>query len=266
MLDVLRANKRGIFTWAIVGGIAVMFIFTFGPGSFSKQRDGGVSGGTAQFAARVNGETIGALEFERHLNRLFEVYRGQSGGQLTRELAVQLGLPGQALDQLVERRVVIQEARRRGLVIPDQEVAEANLTNQAFFVNGQFDRQAYDDITRQNYGSAKNYEKQLREDLLYSHMLSAVLQTVKVPEAEVRQAWEASNDKASLRYVIFPRSALEAEVKPTDAEVAAFAAKEGARIQAAYEANRSRFEQPRKVKVRHVLARVDAGADDDFED
>ena len=42
---------------------------------------GGVSGGTAQYAARVNGEVVGALEFEKQVNRLFEVYRAQSGGQ-----------------------------------------------------------------------------------------------------------------------------------------------------------------------------------------
>jgi peptidyl-prolyl cis-trans isomerase D len=263
MLDVLRANKRGIITWIIVAGIAVIFAINFGPGSLSRRRDGGgISGGTAQYAARVNGETIGAQEFERHLNRLFEVYRAQSGGQLTREIAVQLGLPAQALDNLVERLVVVQEARRRGIVISDDEVAQVNLENQGFYVNGKFDRQAYRDITRQNFGSEARYEEQVRDDLLYGHMMAAVVQTVKVPEAEARRAWEASNDKASLRYVIFPRSALEAEVKPTDAEVAAFAAKEAGRIQAAYEANKARFDQRRKVKVRHVLARVDPGSDD----
>jgi peptidyl-prolyl cis-trans isomerase D len=262
MLDALRANKRGIITWTIVSGIVIIFAINFGPGSLSRRGRGTISGGTAQYAARVNGEIVGATDFERQLNRLFEMYRAQSGGQLTRELAVQLGLPSQALDLLVERMLVIQEATRRGIAVTDEEVANAVLTDQVFFVNGQFDRSAYDEITRRNFGSASRFEDQIRQDLLYRHMMASLTQTVKVPEAEVRQAWEASGDRAALRYVLFPRSALEAEVKPTDAEVAAFAAKEGARIQAFYEDNKVRFEQKRKVRVRHVLARVAEGGDD----
>jgi len=262
MLDALRANKRGIITWAIVAGIVVIFAINFGPGSFSRTADGGFSGGTAQYAARVNGETIGAMEYEKQLARMYEVYRAQSGGQLTRELAVQLGLPSQALDMLIERRVVVQEAKRRGLRIQDDEIRDEIAQNPGFFVNGKFDREAYRDIARQNFGSEARFEDAIRDDLLYRHMLAAVAQTVKVPEAEARAAWEASKDKASLRYVIFPRTALEAAVKPTDAEVKELAAKDPARVQAFYESNKARFEQKRRVKVRHVLARAEPGADD----
>jgi peptidyl-prolyl cis-trans isomerase D len=262
MLDALRANKRGIITWAIVSGIVIIFAINFGPGSFSKRRGGDISGGTAQYAARVNGEIIGAQEYEKQLARMYDVYRAQSGGQLTRELAVQLGLPNQALDMLIERKVVVQEAKRRGIRVPDEEVRGEVAQNQAFFVNGQFDREAYRDIARQNFGSETRFEEAIRDDLLYRHMLSSVAQTVKVPEAEARRAWEVAQDKASLRYVIFPRSALEAAVKPGAAEVKELAAKDPARIQAFYEANKARFEQQRRVKVRHVLARVEPGADD----
>jgi len=255
MLDVLRDNKRGLITWAIVAGIVIIFAINFGPGSLS-QSGRRISGGTAQYAARVNGEVIGAMEYEKQLNRMFEMYRAQSGGQLTRELAVQLGLTTQALDSLVERRVVVQEAKRRGIVVSDEEVSEEILQNQAFFVNGQFDRSAYREIARQNFGSEARFEDAIRDDLLYRHMTAAVSQTVKVAPSEVRDAWNSVNDKVAIRYVLFPRPALEAEAKPTDAEVAAFVQKEGARLQAAYEQDRARFEQKAKAKVRHVLARV----------
>ena len=255
MLDVLRDNKRGLITWAIVAGIVIIFAINFGPGSLSKS-GGGISGGTAQYAARVNGEVIGAMEYEKQLNRMFEMYRAQSGGQLTRELAVQLGLTTQALDSLVERRVVVQEAKRRGIVVSDEEVSKEILQNQAFFVNGQFDRSAYREIARQNFGSEARFEDAIRDDLLYRHMTAAVSQTVKVAPSEVRDAWNSVNDKVAIRYVLFPRPALEAEAKPTDAEVAAFVQKEGARLQAAYEQDRARCEQKAKAKVRHVLARV----------
>ncbi|MFT3916933.1 MAG: SurA N-terminal domain-containing protein [Anaeromyxobacteraceae bacterium] len=265
MLDVLRDNKRGLFSWIIILGLAAIFAIYFGgPGSLSRQKGGGVSGGTAQYAARVNGEVVGAMEFEKQVNRLFEVYRAQSGGQLTRELAVQLGLTTQALDMLIDRKVVIQEAKRRGILIPDEEVAKEIAQNQAFFVNGKFDRAAYREIARQNFGNEARFEDAIREDMLYRQLTGAVEQTVKVSPADVRQTWEQANDRVALRYVLFPRTALEAEVKPTDAEATAFAQKEAAKIQAFYDGNKARFEQKAKAKVRHVLARVaegDAAAD-----
>lgn len=262
MLDVLRDNKRGLFSWIIILGLATIFAIYFGgPGSLSRNKGGGVSGGTAQYAARVNGEVVGALEFEKQVNRLFEVYRAQSGGQLTRELAAQLGLTTQALDMLIDRKVVIQEAKRRGIVIPDEDVAKEIAQNQAFFVNGQFDRAAYREIARQNFGNEARFEDAIREDMLYRQLTGAVEQTVKVSPADVRQTWEQANDRVALRYVLFPRTALEAEVKPTDAEAAAFAQKEAARVQAFYDENKARFEQKAKAKVRHVLARVAEGAD-----
>ena len=264
MLDALRSHKRGIIGWVIFGGIAVIFAINFGPGSLSKRSGGaGVSGGTAQYAARVNGEVIDASDYERQLGRLLEMYRAQAGAQLTWELAAQLGLPAQALDQLVERRLVLQEAKRRGLSVPDEEVARLLLDNPAFQKNGQFDKGEYDDFIQRNYGgNPAHFEDRLREDQLYRHMLASVIQTVKVPETEARQSWETASDRVALRYVLFTRTALEAEAKPTDAEVAAFVAKEGARIQAFYDENKIRFEQKRKVKVRHVLARVAEGGDD----
>jgi peptidyl-prolyl cis-trans isomerase D len=87
-------------------------------------------------------------------------------------------------------------------------------------------------------------------------------QTVKVPEAEVRQAWAGEHDQVSLSFVRFPLAGAEAEVKkPTTAEVVAFVAKENARIEQAFRDGAARFDQPRKVKARHVLVKVKAGAE-----
>ncbi len=37
MLDVLRASKGGIITWIFLAAIIVMFVISFGPGSFAKR-------------------------------------------------------------------------------------------------------------------------------------------------------------------------------------------------------------------------------------
>jgi peptidyl-prolyl cis-trans isomerase D len=93
-------------------------------------------------------------------------------------------------------------------------------------------------------------------------MLAAVDETVKVSDAEAKAAWQADSDKVALTFVRFPLAQYEAEAKPTDADVKAYADKNADRIKEFYEAHPARFDQKAKVRVRHVLAKVATGGDD----
>jgi len=263
MLDRLRANKRGIFTWIIVGGIVFIFAVNFGPGSLSRGNGSGCSGGVqAGYAARVNGETIPPLEFERAYQQYFNLFQSQVGGRLPQELLQQLGLGQRALDFVVDRELVIQEARERGLRVTDEELVSAVHADPAFQVNGVFDPETFKEATRRVAGSSGRYEAQVREEHLYRRMLSAVEQTVKVSDAEVRAEWLREADRAALAFVLFPRAAFEADAKPSDADVKAFADANADTVKKAYEANAARFDQKKKVRVRHVLARVGPQGED----
>jgi peptidyl-prolyl cis-trans isomerase D len=260
MLEGLRANKGGIITWIFLGAIIVVFVISFGPGSLNQ--GGGCAGAGASYAAKVNGKTIPALEWERQYSQLYDLYQSQMGGGFTRELAAQLGLAEQALSQLVDRELVIQEAKERGIVVSDEELSSAVHAIPAFHQSGAFHFETYEAAARQNFGSPAKFESWYREQLLYGKMLAAVGETVKVSDAEVKEAWQADADKLSLSFVRFPLAAFQAEAKPSDAEVKAFAEKEGARIEQFHKDNAARFDQQKKVRVRHVLARVAPGADD----
>jgi peptidyl-prolyl cis-trans isomerase D len=260
MLDILRANTKSAFTWIIVGGIVVVFAINFGPGSLSKR--GSFSGNSVQFAARVNGKDISIAEWERQYRQMYTILRQQAGEAFTPEMAAQIGLQAQALDQVIDRELVIQEARRRGLQIGREELTTAVHSMPAFQENGTFSFPLYEESARQTYGSAGKFEAALKDDLLQQKMVAAVRNTVKVSDAEVREAWEGEADKVSLRFLRIPITAVEATLKPSADEVKAFAKKEDARISAFYKENLARFDQKRKVRVRHVLAKVAPGADD----
>jgi peptidyl-prolyl cis-trans isomerase D len=261
MLDILRANTKSLFSWLIVGGIVVVFAINFGPGSLSRTGGGG-GGGAAPYAARVNGKEIPASEWERQYRQLYSMFRQQVGEAFTREMVDQLGLPAQALEQVIDRELVIQEAHRRGLTVGKDELTRAVHAMPAFQENGTFSFALYEETARQMYGSAGKFEAALKEDLLFQKMMAVVRATAKVPESEVREAWQADTDKASLRFLRFPVAAFEASVKPSADEVKAFAAKEEARIAKFHQDNSARFDQKRKVRVRHVLAKVPPGGDD----
>ncbi|HEX9050456.1 MAG TPA: SurA N-terminal domain-containing protein [Anaeromyxobacter sp.] len=262
MLDVLRSNAKSTFTWIIVVGIIVVFAVNFGPGSLSRRAD--TRPGEQTYAAKVNGTVIPVAEWERQYGQLYGLYRAQMGEGFTRELAEQLGLGRQAMERVVDRQLVVQEAKRRGLVVGSAELTRTVQENPSFQENGTFKFEVYEDYARQAYGSPAKYEATLKDNLLFQKMLAAVRETVNVPESEIRAAWEADADRAALSFVRFPLAAAEAEAKkPTDAEVKAFEAANAADIQRAYQEDAARWDQKRKVRVRHVLAKVAPGGDDD---
>jgi peptidyl-prolyl cis-trans isomerase D len=260
MLDVLRSNAKSVFTWVIVGGLALIFAINFGPGSLSK---GGLRAASAPYAAKVNGKTIPATEWARTYDRLYQSYRQQAGESFTRELAERLGLPQQAMELVIDHELVVQEARRRGIVVTSEELTKVVQSMPSLQDNGQYSPDLYEEWARSNFGSKRKFEALLKDDLLYQKMVTALRETVKVPDAEVREAWQAESDKVGLVFVRFPLAAAEAEVaKPAEAEAKAFAEKEAERVKKFYEENRARYDQKKKVRVRHVLAKVAPGADD----
>jgi peptidyl-prolyl cis-trans isomerase D len=257
MLDNLRANKGGIITYVFLFAIIIVFVVSFGPGSFDK----GCTGAQGPvWAARVNGQDIPAADWERAHQNLLRSFQQQAGQAFTRELAEQLGLGTMALNQLVERALAVQEARRVGLAITDDELRQTITGLPAFQRDGAFDKDTYKQTVAGLYGSAARFEEVLREDLIHQRMMAGLSQTVKVADAEVKEAWTAEHDRVSLDYVRFPVAAAQAEVRrPTDAEAAAFALKEPARIEKAYQEAAARYDQPKKVRARHILVKTGPG-------
>jgi peptidyl-prolyl cis-trans isomerase D len=260
MLDNLRANKGGIITYVFLFAIIIVFVVSFGPGSFDK----GCSGGQAPaWAARIDGQVVSVTEYERAYSSLMRNFQQQAGQAFTRELAEQLGLARIALDQVVERALVVAEARKRGLAISDEELARTILEIPGFQADGRFDREGYKRAVASAYGSESRFEAVLREDLVYQRMLAGLRETVKVSDAEVKAAWLAEHDRASLTFVRFPLAGARLEVKkPSEAEVAAFSAREKPRIEKFWKENPARFDQPKKVKARHILVKVAKGGDE----
>ena len=260
MLENLRTNKRNFLTVAFVLAIGFVFAVNFGPGSLGQ---GGGGGGSASHVASVNGTAISAGEFEREYERRLQLLQGQLGGAFSRDVAQQIGVPNIALDDVVHRELLAQEAERRGVVVTDAEISNAVHADPGFQEGGRFSFDLYRQTVGRTYGSTGRYEELLRRDLLASKMQTLILSAVKVSDAEVRTAWQAEADRVELAFVRFPAAGLEKELQLGDAEVKDFAAKNQERIDRFYDENAARFDQPKRVRVRHVLARVGPGADED---
>ena len=256
MLDILRSKSRSVLTYVLFGIIIVVFVVSFGPGSQGCQ----VEGLSASSAVEVDGYVVAPADYEEAYGNLFRTYQARVGQSFTRELADQLGLRNVAMNQLVDRVLVVQEAKKRGLRVAPDEINRVVWAIPSFQTDGRFDIELYRRAVRQSFGSESRFEERLVDDLLFQKMMALLREGALVSEDEVRAAWSADGDRVDLEWVRFPLSAARKEVKVTDAEVAALLRSDAARVQQAYKDSSSRFEIKKKVRARHILVKVPEGA------
>jgi peptidyl-prolyl cis-trans isomerase D len=256
MLDILRQNAKSVLTYVLFGIIILVFVVSFGPGSRGCSD---VRVTQASWAAKVNGETLPGTEFEQVYASLFRSWQERGQG-MTRELAEQLGLRRMAMDQLVEREILIQEAGRLGIALTDEELEKAIKAVPSFQVDGRFDHELYRRAVSAAYGTPARFEERMRRDLLAQKVLAVLRGAAGVSEEEVREAYDAENDRAALEFVRFPVSALKEVTRATPEQVKAFQAREADRIAKFYKDNPDRFDRKKRVRARHVLVRVDEKA------
>src|SRR5688572_16856572 len=119
MLKVMRDSFHHL-KWVLIAVVAA-FIFGF---VFIDMGMGGAAGAkeTAEFAARVNGDTISFRDFDRAMYFAEENYKQIYGGQFTPEMAEAMGLKKQVLGSLVDQELLLQEAERLNLSASAEEI------------------------------------------------------------------------------------------------------------------------------------------------
>src|SRR6185437_7639985 len=100
---------------AIISVIAFIFVFyeVFIPKATRGLHEGSVAG-------TVNGDPISISDFRRELNRRVEFYKKMSGGKLTDEQLRLLKIQELVFQELANRKILLQEAKKQGLLASDE--------------------------------------------------------------------------------------------------------------------------------------------------
>jgi peptidyl-prolyl cis-trans isomerase D len=233
MLDVLRKRKRSWIITFLLGLIIVVFIAFYGGNQLSDP--------ALQDVAVVNGEVITQREFALHYQRALERYREMLKGSLTPELEKSLNLRASLLEELIQRRLVLQEARHLGLAVTDDDLMMAIAQVPDFQVNGRFNKERYLQLLRANRLSPVQFEEEQREQLTIQRLYSILLDSVHVTEDELRDRYRFEQEKIDLHFIRLPVSDFLAQAKPTEAEIKNF-----------YDHGKESFKEPLKVQVEYL--------------
>ena len=286
MLHIVREHKSSWVIWIILGVICFVFVF-FGVEAV-------VSGPGVNTVAVVGETSIEPIEVLRAEFNLVQFYRNAYKDQFTQEVRESMKLRDQALNGLIDRAVLVEQARELGLEISDDELRDVILGTPAFQRDGRFDKEQYMRALRGSQRTPAEYEEAIRRDLAVQRLQQLVEDGASVSEQEARDHVLAQEETRTFEYVKFPTIEFEEHVDVDDEDG----------IEATYEENKTKYAspetvqtamlvftpeayasqvavsdeevesiydqfkggkytQPHEVSARHVLVKVDAGASDE---
>ncbi|NMG75655.1 SurA N-terminal domain-containing protein [Aromatoleum diolicum] len=152
--------------------------------------------------ARVNGSDITVFRLERH----FEDYLKQQARNVAaiRNPEVFKRLKREALDQLIDKELLWQEAQRRGIVVDDAVVREAR----AGIASGFRTPEAFQRRMQEAGFDDAAYDAYLRRELASSRALSELIGPVKVSDEDVKRVLAQQSPPPDM-----PKAAVEAQVR-----------------------------------------------------
>jgi peptidyl-prolyl cis-trans isomerase D len=283
MLDFLRKRKRNWVIVLFLGVIIVTFTLFYGGTNLGEPR--------ATEIAEVNGEPIGQREFAVHYEREVQRYRDLLKGSLTPEMVKGLNIKGNLIETLIQKKLVLQEARNLGLTVSDEDLAQHLATIPEFQIGGRFSKDHYLEVLRANRLLPAQFEEEQRDQLTIQRLYTIILDAVHLMDAELRERYRIEQEKINLNYIKLAAGDFLSQIKLTDNDIQKYfesnkeSLKEPLRVQVEYLAYpydqftasievsdkeieeyyktnlKTRFHKPKEVKVRYISIAITPGAD-----
>jgi peptidyl-prolyl cis-trans isomerase D len=246
------APKR-LASYLVILAIAFVFAIQWGPGSRGCESPlTPLAGSNA--AAVVNGKEIPLRDY--HITYTNQLRR--LGANIPESQARALGIPQRVLNGMVDRELLAQEAERQGIRASDDEVKTMVRGNPDFQQDGKFSAARYKDVLRNYYRKTpQEYEAEIRQELAVEKMYLVIAGSAQVSDEEVKHQYFQEGNRAKLTYVRFLPSMYASKVPaPKPAELDAYRASHEKEISDHYTANAYVYQQPEKVRARHILIKV----------
>jgi peptidyl-prolyl cis-trans isomerase D len=240
--------------------------------------------------ASVGSTEIGPAQFQRIYRNFLRNQSQRMGSEITPDMAEKMGLGQVALQQMISREALNNEATNLGLTTSNTTLVQ-NVHSMEVFRGtlGQFDRQVFNQaITNANY-TEEQFLNEVREDLTRDQLSQAMEANFLVPSTYVLAIYQYAGEKRAADYVILSpeqagdvrppsEAALAGYVKAhatrystpeyRDADYAAIAPSDvmgsitvtDAQIQQDYDAHKSTYVVPEKRDVQQIEFKTEAQA------
>ncbi len=275
MLGWMRRQTRSWFVYVAFGVIIIVFVFFYGWGGRGAREDAVI--------ALVNDQKITQRQYDRNYENLLmvsrNIYEKSFSEQETKKLKQR------ALDDLIEKTLMLQEAERRGIGVNQDETRREIANTPAFQKEGVFDKDLYLRQLAAIRMNPSEFEKSMKTSMLISELVDTVRSTAKLSDEELFALYEIENEKVNLEFLKLNALDFEdrVEVSPQETEKFYEDTKEDYRVydkvsikylsfdpkdyrdkaeiapeetEEFYRLNEERFTKKKKVRARHILIKV----------
>ena len=276
MLRMMRKNAKSWVVKFVFGVIIVVFSF-WGVGSMKAKQ--------MTVAVTVNGKSIERKTLDNSFRDLWRRYQEQAQGQFNPDEARSRQIKQEALNGLVDRQLLLEQAALLGLTVGEDELRQRIASLAAFQQDGRFDQEAYRRALSFNRMTPTQFESGFQEDILLERVRTVVGDGVKILPDEVdillrQQREEIAVDLLKLAPVDYRASVVvdEADLEkfftekresfriPEQRKIAALVIERNkllknvvvsdAQIAKFYQENLEKFKVKEQVKARHILIKV----------
>jgi peptidyl-prolyl cis-trans isomerase D len=213
-----------------------------GYSSFSEDR--------AQVVAKVDGQDIGQTEWDNAHRQQVERLRQQMPN-IDAKLLDSDAARSSTLDGLVRERVLLAEAHRAHIVVPDERIAREiqNLPEVAQLKrpDGSFDVATYKAMLEAQGMTPAMFEARMQQELRSQQVMRGITSSALAPPAVVGSALDALLQRREIRYARFDVKEYLAKVAPSDADIEAYYKKHG-----------DDFRAPEEATIEYVVLSLDA--------
>ncbi|MFC1657253.1 SurA N-terminal domain-containing protein [Candidatus Moduliflexota bacterium] len=209
---------------------------------YGMQSTGGGSGPTQEdVIAVVEGEEIPFSEYRTTYNNQIDFYRRFYPSLGLSELEERFGLKQNALDTLVNSRLMLKEAEAMGLRVSDEELSRKIEGTSIFQEGGRFSADQYRQMLAASRVTPADYEESQRAELLLEKVRSIVTDAARVTEDETLRTFKQERDRVKLSLLSLPVENFFTWVSTTEDEVKAH-----------YEANRESYRRPDRIQLAYI--------------
>lgn len=254
MLESIRRGQRWL-TIVLIATIGLVFIVFFGPWAGQQAPTDAVDS-----VVEVDDLVIDANDFFRRREQQSRQLREQLGDDFD-EKSARAFLDQQVLRQLIEQAVLAHSAKEVGIRVTRKEI-QGFLRDNYRNADGSFDQNQIVDLIEREYGTQRLFLETIEREFLATKMIQLLYQQARVSETELSQLVRYSTDQVRIALVQLDTTALRDEEEPDAAQIEAFRASNEDAIKALYADEIERYTTPDRVRARHVLIEVPAGADE----
>jgi len=244
MFEQMRKNTKTILWITVIAFIGLIFLAWGADFQIGGQ---GQNLNPNQIGA-VNGEPISSQSYEIALANARAQYQGPDRQELDERTEAMIR--NQTWNQLIQETILLQEARRRGIEVSNEEIVQAVMSqpppevaqSPQFMTNGQFDITKWQAMLRHPNFDTRPLEALVRAQLPLQKLQMQVAGTIAVSDAELWETFQAQSEKIKVEYAMVPASRFTVDESAINDGV----------IEQYFQQHASRYRSPEEAVLQYV--------------